>query len=167
MEKLSPKAVWIFFFSYFWVGLIPAFILTGLALLLIANTPSSSFLDWQIIFFLIIWFLGSYGWAKLFYNAYKFEIAAQAFKQEYGVIWKKYTAIPYQQIQNIDIHRGILCRILGLSDLTIQTAGYSSGSLKKHNLPARLSPKETEGRLVGLSKKRAEEIRDELIKKVK
>ena len=162
MEKLDPKAVWIFFFQFLSVGLVLALIF-GWFFVILTGVGKFGFGWWVIILLIIIWFLGSYGWAKLYYNLYKFELAEEAFKKEHGVIWKRYVSIPYEKIQNIDIHRGILCRILGLSDLMIQTAGYSGISYGRYGTLGR----DPEGRLLGLSKARAEEIREELIRRTK
>lgn len=168
MEKLDPKAVWIFFFQFFGLGLF--FVLIFGWIFLTWTISSGSEFNWWIISLLaIIWIFGSYGFAKLTYNAYRFEIAEDVFKKEQGIIWKKYVSIPYGRIQNIDIHRGILARVLGLSDLMIQTAGYAGlsygggGSL----LGGLIAAREPEGRLPGLSRERAEEIREELIRKTK
>lgn len=76
------------------------------------------------------------------------------------MIWKKYVTIPYERIQNVDIYRGIFARILGLSDLQIQTAGMSAtvGSYG-------ISGAGAEGRLPGVSQEEAEKLRDELVKR--
>ena len=108
-------------------------------------------------------FLGlNYLIAWLTYKYYKFELTENGFRKESGIIYKKYVTIPYDRIQNVDIYRGLLARILGLSDLNIQTAGaslvMSSG---------RLSGAGAEGRLPALSKTEAEKIRDELIARAK
>ena len=159
MEKLDLKAIWIFFLRFLGIGLI--LILSFgwyffVSFSMSSNTIKIHFNWWATIILIIIWILVSYGWAKLYYNSYKFELADEAFKRERGVIWKKYTSIPYERIQNIDIYRGLLDRILGLSDLEIQTAGYSaSGAMRP------------EGRLIALSKERAEEIQEELLKRAK
>lgn len=168
MEKLDPKAVWIFFFRFLGMGLVIAISVAwigGIALFPLALFPLMkgwSFL-WLIFLFFVIWIGFSYFWAKLSYNAYKFELAEEAFKKEHGVIWKRYVSIPYERIQNIDIHRGIIARILGLSDLMIQTAGYSGISYSRYGSIGR----DPEGRLPALSKERAEEIREELIRRAK
>ena len=162
MEKLDPKAVWIFFFQFLSVGLILALIF-GWLFGILAEVVKFGIGWWIIILLVIIWLFGSYGWAKLYYNLYQFELTEDAFKKEHGVIWKRYVSIPYERIQNIDIHRGILCRILGLSDLMIQTAGYSGISYGKYGTLGR----DPEGRLPALSKERAEEIREELIRRTK
>ena len=165
MEKLNPKAVWVFFFQFLGIGLVLALILGWLSAP-IAGVFGLGFGWWMLIFFVIIWLFGSYGWAKLCYNAYKFELSEDVFKKEHGVIWKRYVSIPYERIQNIDIQRGILARILGLSDLMIQTAGYA-GAYQGGGLLGGLGRRDPEGRLPALSKERAEEIREELIRKTK
>ncbi len=165
MEKLDSKAVWIFFFQLLGVGLVLVLIF-GWFFASVAGVFEFGFSWWIIIFLVVIWILGSYGWAKLYYNAYKFELTEDVFKKEYGVIWKKYISIPYGRIQNIDIHRGILVRILGLSDLMIQTAGYT-GAYQGGGLLGGLGGREPEGKIPALPKERAEEIREELIRRAK
>ena len=162
MEKLDPKAIWIFFFQFLGVGLVLALIF-GWFFGILASVIKFGVGWWIIILFIIIWLFISYGWAKLYYNLYKFELTEDAFKKEHGVIWKRYVSIPYERIQNIDIHRGVLARILRLSDLMIQTAGYAGVTYGRYGAFGR----DPEGRLPGLSKERAEEIREELIKRAK
>ncbi|MBP9832441.1 MAG: PH domain-containing protein, partial [Candidatus Pacebacteria bacterium] len=99
-------------------------------------------------------------WAKLSYHYYRYELTDLGFRKESGVIWKKYVTIPYARIQNVDINRGILARLLGLSDLHIQTAG-ASASISRYGM-AGIS---AEGRLPGVSKADAEVLRDELVKR--
>ncbi len=167
MEKLDPKAVWLFFFRFLEVGLVILIIA-----ILIMGTPI--FVEMSIkgglrskiipilllasLFFVIFCYL----WAKLSYDAYKYELTEEAFKKEHGVIWKRYISIPYERIQNIDIHRGVLARILGLSDLMIQTAAYSGSG--RYGL---IGVRDPEGKLPGLSKEKAEELRSELIRRTK
>lgn len=167
MEKLDPKAVWLFFFRFLWIG-IAFLVLLGAIFFPVAVRVKAKIgpLAWAILSFpVFIWILGSYGWAKLSYNAYKFELTEDAFKKEHGVIWKRYVSIPYERIQNVDIQRGVLARLLGLSDLMIQTAGYSGGYYRPGIVG--FIAREPEGRLLGLSQKRAEEIREKLIKRAK
>ena len=105
---------------------------------------------------LIIYFI----WAKLTYNSYRYELTDIGFKKESGVIYKKYVTIPYDRIQNVDIYRGILARILGLSDLQIQTAG-SSAIVSRYGTGGM----NAEGVLPGISREVAEQLRDELIQR--
>ena len=76
-------------------------------------------------------------------------------RQILGVINKKYVSIPYSRIQNVDINRGLLERMFGLSTLKIQTAGASATTS--------LGSRGAEGVLPGLSQEVAEQLRGELI----
>lgn len=117
-QKLHPNAVWIFFgysplTRLSLVGLLIAFVffagLTSLAL-----------------FFLFLSLAGfgvAYLWARLSYRAFRYELTQYGFYKEGGVIQKKHVVIPYDKIHKVDIYRGILEKILGLSGLRIQIAG--------------------------------------------
>lgn len=159
MQKLHPKAVWVFFFRFLVIGfgvLIFAFFMIMNATLyqtLKKGEMGGTFLWWFIPIF-IFYILFCYIWAKLTYRFWNYQLRESVFKIEHGVIWKKYVSIPYERIQNIDINRGLLDRIFGLSDLHIQTAGYT-GSAR------------TEGRLPGLLPEDAERLREDLITRVK
>ena len=116
------------------------------------NTESFGFLNWLwlVIPAILIFF---WVWAKLTYYFYKYELRDDGFRKELGVIRKKYITIPYDRIQNVNIDRGVIARVLGLSDLSIETAG-AGGQIAR-----------SEGMLPGLSQKIAEELRDELVKR--
>ena len=167
MKQLDPKAVWLFFISsvlrLFWLLIL--FSIVGSVTLIDYLSKnlnktweiSFTFLNWLWIIipiFLIICFI----LAKLTYHYYRYEMSELVFKKEHGIIWKKYVSIPYDRIQNVDIYRGVLARLLGLSDLQIQTAGgITAGSYGAFS----------EGRLMGVSKEEAEKLRDELIQKAR
>ena len=146
-QKLQPNVVWIFFLRIVVVN----FILSSVAFLRIGITlfekVSTGLIVWLIYMFVVVivaWF-----WARLSYDRYFFEFKDVAFYQERGVLYKNYISIPYNRIQNIDIHRGILDRMLGLSRLIIQTAGHSRFG--------------SEGSLPGLSPEYAEKLRTDLM----
>lgn len=164
MKQLHPKAVWLFFIHGI-LGFVIFSVLTSFIFLspLIAVVSSLQFNIFGILLFtLFLYFaasiLISYIYAKLTYRFYRYGLTTEGIKIERGIIWKCYVTIPYGRIQNVDIYRGPLARILGLSDLQIQTAGYSYGRGR--------SMFTTEGRLPGLFPQDAEALRDELIKKV-
>ena len=103
----------------------------------------------MLVFTVICWL-----WSKWTYRFFKYEIGSENFRRESGVIYKKYTTIPYSRIQNIDINRGIFDRILGLSCVSIQTAGSSNPYIV------------SEGEIPGLPVQVAEQIKEELIQKI-
>jgi uncharacterized protein len=171
MKQLDPKSVWLFYFGSL-VGTlflgISIFYLSAVILKDISVTEIGQALQFPgvFIFFLnywwillVIWAIWGYIWALLTFHFYRYELREDGFRKEHGVIWKKYVTIPYERIQNVDIYRGLLARILGLSDLNIQTAGMSStvGSYGGAS----------EGRLPGLSLQVAEQLRDELIRRAR
>lgn len=165
MQKLHPKAVWLFFFQFLLFGflvIIPLSIGIASGLIEFSRFPQNEAalgLIWGSVvltLFLppLLYAIFCYIWAKLTYQFWRYQLDRDVIRIEKGVIWKKYVSIPYERIQNVDIYRGVFARILGLSDLHIQTAGYS-GQLR------------AEGKLPGLDSQVAEKLRDELIKKVK
>lgn len=162
MKQLDPKSVWLFFLGYVlrWVVIV---FFAGFYLVATIFKKSdlmgrfSLFSGWNFVI-LVGLFLACYIWARFSYHFYRYELVDNGFRKESGVIFKQYVTIPYDRIQNVDIYRGILARLLGLSDLQIQTAGLSSGG-KYGGL--------SEGRLPGLSREDAERLRDELIARAK
>src|SRR3989344_9266669 len=140
MQHLDPKAVWLFFFNFILRFLIIA-IFFGVWVSAISFSPISFIL--AVIVYIVLCYL----WAKLTYSFYKYELTEAGFRKELGVIYKKYVTIPYDRIQNVDIYRGILARLLGLSDLNIQTAGMSA-TINRYGL----SGGGAEGRLPALSR---------------
>ncbi len=166
MKQLDPKAVWLFFISSVLRTFVPftfVFLYAGFVLFIgevdTGSTFSLDFLNWLWIVIpalLILLFV----WAKLSYHFYRYELTEAGFRKELGVIYKKYVTIPYDRIQNVDIYRGILARMLGLSDLNIQTAGMSA-SVDRYGMFG------SEGQLPALSKEDAERLRDELIQRAR
>lgn len=96
-------------------------------------------------------------YARMAYKRWKYEFTDTNLKLERGIIWKRYSNIPYERVQNVDITRGILARMLGFSSINIQTAGYSytpkGGAASEGYIPA-VYPEE------------AEKIRDFLMKRI-
>lgn len=172
MKYLDPKVIWLFTINYFFGFLFLLIFISvfGVNVLEISvffvQNPEGYYPGYNPFRFLDFWWLLliitsilAFIWAKLTYRFYKYELKEDGFRKEHGVIWKKYVTIPYERIQNVDIYRGLLARILGLSDLHIQTAGMSA--------PVGNYGGVSEGRLPGLSPQIAEDLRDELIKRAR
>lgn len=97
-------------------------------------------------------------YARLAYKFFKYEFTKDQLRLERGIIRKKYSNIPYQRIQNVDITRGIVARICGFSSVNIQTAGYSA--------PANGGGSHSEGYIPAVSIAEAEKIREFIIEKI-
>lgn len=167
MQQLDPKAVWLFFISFvlrwFIVLIFLALWLSVFFSGLSADGEESPFGFLRRLWVIIPAFLiFSWIWARLTYRFYRYQLREDGFRKELGVIWKKYATIPYDRIQNVDIYRGLIARVFGLSDLHIQTAG-ASAQVSRYGTWG-LS---AEGRLPALSREVAEQLRDELIKRAR
>jgi membrane protein YdbS with pleckstrin-like domain len=151
MEKLHPGYKWsvrlrgwlLFLFiaiwaGGFWGGIFGSFVAKFLAIFILGVLLTELFIH-------------------LAYANWGYEFTKTELKIEKGIIWKVYKSIPYERIQNVDIHRGIIARLLGFSTVLIQTAGYSGYS--KGGILA-------EGYLPAVSVEGAEKIRVFVMKKI-
>ena len=80
-------------------------------------------------------------------------------KLERGIIWKKCSNIPYERVQNVDIHRGIIARMNGFSTVDIQTAGL-------HMSYGQRGGARSEGHIPAVAIEHAEKIREFVMHKV-
>jgi uncharacterized membrane protein YdbT with pleckstrin-like domain len=112
-------------------------------------------------------------YARMSYNRWHYEITNEGIKLEHGIIWKKYSSIPYERIQNVDLHRGIFARMFGFTTLEIETAGssgYMGGGFRigfgGGMRYGRRQRYKSEGHIPGVSQEAAEKIRDHILKKI-
>ena len=166
-QKLHPKAVWIFFgYNPLWrlsaVGLLWAF---GFLYFRLTSVTL------VFLFLSLAGFGVTYLWARWSYEAFRYQLTEHGFHKESGVIQKRPVVIPYNKMHKVEIYRGILQKILGLSGLRVQIAdthgirrrrglfGYSYlmvwSSFKRFDLLA-------EEELPGLSVEAAEQLKTEL-----
>jgi len=176
MNTLNPGARWL----YRWYGLcmflpilifififslagIPASAQGGLIFLLVGAV--SGFI--ALIFILIIIEI----YARMSYNRFLYEITNEGIKIEQGIIWKKYTSIPYERVQNVGIERGIIARLFGFSTIQIETAGQSGygsqGGLYLRFGHRRNRQYKSEGYLPAINTAQAEEMRAFIMKQIK
>jgi len=146
MNQLHPGAVWQFriygyiLFSFLGIFL-GQFVAVPLAMLLVilAGFSEESIIIigiLSVIISIIFVIIASEVYARMSYARWFYEFTDDRLKTERGIIWKRYSNIPYERIQNVDIHRGIIARMLGFSSFMIQTAGYSAQPQSEGNIPA-------------------------------
>jgi len=164
MDQLHPGAKWQFRVGgYFLFGMLGFFLgmwiivpVVGL-LFGLSEFSGSSIITLTLlsiigyIFFVII---ASEIYAQMSYNRWFYEFTHDGLRLERGIIWKRYSNVPYERIQNVDIQRGIIARMCGFSSLMIQTAGYSA---QPH----------AEGYIPAIEMNHAEELRSFVMKKIK
>src|SRR3989338_4045613 len=131
-KQLHPGAKWSFRFRAYWgflfllifVGwfmMVPIIFVLGRAISIIWLVGFVFFVLYIAIVIAIVEI-----YARMAYDRWFYEFTGTNLKIERGIIWKHYSNIPYERVQNVDIHSGILARILGFSSVQIQTAGYSA-----------------------------------------
>lgn len=173
MNQLHPGARWQFRLrGYLWFGILgivlnwmvqPLVIfllsLLGLDLRFLKLEGVSSVVTLVIILLLfllgpiLVVIIASEIYARMSYNRWFYEFTNEGLRLERGIIWKRYSNIPYDRIQNVDVHRGIIARMFGFSSLSIETAGYSEQP-------------DAEGYIPAVEMKQAEKIRELVMKKI-
>ncbi|SDY10867.1 PH domain-containing protein [Halopenitus persicus] len=81
-----------------------------------------------------------------YYRRFEYEFTADTFDVRSGVISRRDREIPYGRIQNVDVSRNVLQRLLGIAAVDLETAGGSS----------------TEGAIRYVSAERADELQREI-----
>jgi membrane protein YdbS with pleckstrin-like domain len=66
-----------------------------------------------------------FAWVGLYYKSMWYELREDEMSWKRGVWFRKTGIVPYNRITNIDIRQGPIMRALGISTLSVQTAGYS------------------------------------------
>lgn len=146
MNQLHQGARWQFRISAYFVLSIFGIIFgiwimipIGGFLLALAGSSANSILAIVLLFILAyVLFIIITGeiYARLAYNNWFYEFTEEGLRLERGIIWKRYSNVPYERVQNVDIHRGIIARMFGFSSLLIQTAGYSAHPYAEGYIPA-------------------------------
>ena len=73
------------------------------------------------IFILVIFIM----WARFYYQSMWYELREDEMSWKRGVWFRTTGIVPYNRITNLDLRQGPVMRALGISTLSIQTAGYS------------------------------------------
>jgi len=167
--QLHPGARWLFRFKGYFGSIIFTFLLGGflsftIGVLLVkkitgstSQFPISANVIPVIFGAIILVIILAEVYARMSYNRWFYEFADNQLRLERGIIWKRYSNVPYERVQNVDITRGIIARIFGFSTVNIQTAGFS------------YSPNKTatsEGYIPAVPVEEAENIREFLMKKI-
>ena len=164
MNKLHPGARWLFRLQAFNSLIYYAFFITMIfqTTQIVKENSIIVPIVYAVIYSIISALIISEIYARMSYTRWLYEINNKVIKVEHGIIWKKYTSIPFERIQNIDIQRGIIARMAGFSSVNIETAGKSGfgggqGNKQYHG----------EGYLPAIDAEGAEKIRILIMKKIK
>jgi uncharacterized membrane protein YdbT with pleckstrin-like domain len=171
MKKLDPRALIFFIIRFFSSSLIMALILVGAGALLLERASIWPIIKnfngqfdikgvdyhhmiYNCILLSILYLILLITWTILYYNNYKYELTEDSLKMQFGVVSKKYTAVPYDNVQDVDIDQSIPMRILGVATISVETASKDPGEEKSGTS------------LFAVSIGEAKYLRDEIMKRV-
>lgn len=155
MQSINPLATYqIWFYVFLMISFPILFVLYYLFVF-------SGFDFLLVIIAIIVLGILSFIWSYLLAKSWRYSVEDTPIKIERGVLAKRYTTIQFDKIQDVQIRRSIVSRLIGLSELYIQTAGSSNPRTYKGG------PIFAEGWIPGLSIQEAEQISLEIINKMK
>lgn len=114
---------------------------------------------WICLALFFIVFIITYFVAWLIYANYRFFLGADSLKIKRGILNKEEVAIPYRQIQDVDIERDLTFQMMGLSRLMILTAGHEDVGVSGKG------DDDSEGVLPAMDRALAEWMQAELLKR--
>lgn len=164
-NKLGKKVFWLFFLKNSPWGAVLLLVLMVFFILDFQNFTNTilgnihTLLLWATLIVFTLFLIVSaatYIFAWLVYSNYAFMLDNDSFRIRRGVFNKIENAIPYRQIQNVDIERSFAFQVLGLSRLIILTAGHED---------EKSTGDESEGVIPAIDKNIAESLQSELLKR--
>jgi len=150
-ERMGWKTFYVFMSERMKITLIAALVT---AVFVFLNIPYAGYV--VSVFFIIFAVTLLISWVE--YSSFGYLLGADALKVKSGVLHKEEVAIPYRQIQNVDIERTFLDQIAGTSRLIILTAGHDDADAEKEGGKA-----ESEGIIPVMDKKLASRLQTELL----
>jgi membrane protein YdbS with pleckstrin-like domain len=75
-------------------------------------------------------------WTKLYYDTMFYELHADELRWRRGVWFRTTGIVPYNRITNLDLRQGPVMRWLGISTISVQTAGYSGQAVPEIRIEA-------------------------------
>lgn len=111
-------------------------------LLLFSYVPAVLFGEMPAVFSVLI--LGStalmfillWVWVGMYYESMSYELRDDEINWKRGVWFRSTGIVPYNRITNLDVRQGPLMRMLKISNLSIQTAGYSGQAVPEIQIEA-------------------------------
>lgn len=149
-QNLGGEALLYFVISY--IG--KSILLFGLFLVGIFLMPKLFAL--AMLIYLVSVFIAAY----LEYNNFTFEITDDGVFIRNGVLYKAEVSVPYGEIENVNIERTLLDRFLGLSRVSLETAGSALGNVTNGEFT---NKSKAEAVLPGLQHDKARHIHDLII----
>jgi len=75
-------------------------------------------------------------WTRLYYDTMGYELHDDELRWRRGVWFRTTGIVPYNRITNLDLKQGPVMRWLGISTISVQTAGYSGQAVPEIRIEA-------------------------------
>ena len=75
-------------------------------------------------------------WTRLYYDTMVYELHDDEMRWRRGVWFRTTGIVPFNRITNLDLRQGPVMRWLGISTISVQTAGYSGQSVPEIRIEA-------------------------------
>jgi putative membrane protein len=112
---------------------------------------------WMAAFVVPAWMLASAGLKHIRSNFTTIEIGGDRLKFEDGMFSKLTRSVPLHKVQDVTVHQTLGQRLLGLGDLTIETAGETS----RLTIREISSPREVAERILDLASGKGSKKKEE------
>ncbi len=144
--NLGPKTFWYLFSKNSLSGFV--FLVIALVISIVRSYSAGSpdmtgFLrmaSWFSFAVAVIGFIVAFVLSKIVYKNTGFTLSEDALLIRHGVFTKEEFAVPYRQIQNIEIERTLSDQMMGISKLIILTAGQENDIEEKRDDPEGIMP---------------------------
>ncbi|WP_421909973.1 PH domain-containing protein [Methanolacinia petrolearia] len=107
-----------------------------------------------VLALLIISLLVTVVWNSLYYKSIVYHLNETEMTWKRGVWFRQTGIVPYNRITNVDIVQGPLMRIFGISNLRIQTAGYSAQNVAEIRITGIEEPEPLREMIMGFVRSR-------------
>ncbi|MUV86533.1 PH domain-containing protein [Natronomonas sp. CBA1123] len=74
----------------------------------------------------VAWFLVTLAYQLVYYQRFEYELTDDTLDIASGVVSRRNREIPIRRVQNVDISRNVVHRLLGIAQIDLETAGGSS-----------------------------------------
>ena len=74
----------------------------------------------------VAWFVVALAYQLVYYQRFEYELTEDSLDIASGVVSRRNREIPVRRVQNVDISRNVVQRLLGLAQINLETAGGSS-----------------------------------------
>jgi uncharacterized membrane protein YdbT with pleckstrin-like domain len=161
-QTLGKKVLWYFFASSLGV---PVALFAAACLLLFLRFEITAYQGYVLQSSLVMFFLSAVSAlialfiAYLNYQNYQIMLSDDSLKIKKGIFSKLEIAIPFRQIQDVDIEQSVQFRMFGLSKLIILTAGHEDETEQG------IDKDESEGLIPVVDQTLATQLQTELLKR--